>query len=89
MTADNNRFESHNCFAFLVKIYLMDFLDPNTNLYTHNDLLLEISFGNYLLMKHWSKIYFLHATGLLRHQGFQKNYKRPTKVMKARSKATA
>ena len=30
---------------------------------------------------------FFHTIGLLRHQGFQENYKRPTKVVKAKSKA--
>ena len=34
-----------------------------------------------------SDMAFLHTTGLLRCQGFQKNYKRPTKVGKAKSKA--
>ena len=30
---------------------------------------------------------FLYATGLNRYQGFQKNYKRPMKVGKSKSKA--
>ncbi len=30
---------------------------------------------------------FFHTIGLLRHQGFQENYKRPTKVVKAKTKA--
>ena len=30
---------------------------------------------------------FFHTIDLLRHQGFQENYKRPTKVVKAKSKA--
>ena len=54
---------------------------------THSDLFSEISFGNYLLMKYWLKKYFLYATGLLRHQGFLEKYKRPMKVVKAKSKA--
>ena len=31
----------------------------------------------------------LHTTRLLGHQGSQKNYKRPMKVVKAKTKATA
>ena len=30
---------------------------------------------------------FFHTIGLLRHQGFRENYKRPMKVVKAKSKA--
>ena len=31
---------------------------------------------------------FVHTTGLLRYQGFQENYKRPTKVVKSKPKAS-
>ena len=31
---------------------------------------------------------FFHTTGLLRYQGFQENYKRPTKVVKSKPKAS-
>ena len=31
---------------------------------------------------------FYHTTGLLRYQGFQENYKRPTKVVKSKPKAS-
>ena len=33
-------------------------------------------------------IRFFHTTGLLRYQGFQENYKRPTKVVKSKPKAS-
>ena len=39
------------------------------------------------LMKQCSHIWLLHTTGLLRHQGSQKNCKRPMKIKKAKSKA--
>ena len=45
-----------------------------------------------LIQKMFLRLYcldmtFFHTTGLLRLQGFQENYKRPTKVVKAKSKA--
>ena len=47
--------------------------------------------GNFMwklfLMKQCFNIWLLHVTRLLRHQGSQKNCKRPMKVMKAKSKA--
>ena len=45
-----------------------------------------------LIQKMFLRLYcldmtFFHTTGLIGYQGFQENYKRPTKVVKAKSKA--
>ena len=40
------------------------------------------------LWLHCLDMRFFHTTGLLRYQGFQENYKRPTKVVKSKPKAS-
>jgi hypothetical protein len=36
---------------------------------------------------HYSNMTFSHTTDILRHQGLQKNYERPSKVVKVKPKA--
>ena len=53
----------------------------------HCDLFSEFSFGSSCLRLPCLDITFKHTSDLLRSQGFQKKYKRPTKVVKAKPKA--
>ena len=64
-------------------------LFPHSNCFIHIAHWSEM--GNFkqklFLMKQCSDKWLLHTTGLLMHQGSQKNCKRPMKVTKVKSKA--
>ena len=53
----------------------------------HSDSEWDFWFVNFFVEKSCSEIRFLHTTGVLRHQGSQKNLKRPKKFLKGTTKA--